>query len=481
MRPPSALPTVTRCLLLCLFASAPLLSQDSYRITPNFVTLRIGEQRNFRMVDQRGRVQQNVTWTISDAGAFSSTQGDEVSLVPRQAGHFRLTARTDFAVAEGEVNVVEGYSLEPGTVQWASGAIPGCANVKIIPAARVAGGPDFYQQTRCGDGEYITAYRSDGVQLWRTKISNNGLDPTLSSAGTSYPVLGNRLDTRVSSICDSVSIGMEQSKIREMLGQGNPPATERDASRSWIVDEPGSQCLLWFDSKLALEKKRKVYVTGDDSGGDSSATRRIQEQRSTAATSQVPAAPPAANGTESPMPAHPAEKAKHVITNDDIKPSPFADFGGRFYSTTGSINDCDASCFDQVHVLSHVDSSKGTTDWRREVLKEIDLVRSSGDWQGYLHQVYDAHSTICQLKKDRQDELNAGGMRRNIGAEEIAIAEKYDLKDKTAQNRLAALNAEQQSRQQIFRDKSYANAFATLQGTRMQSGTCAPIVIIYHQ
>jgi predicted lipoprotein with Yx(FWY)xxD motif len=196
------------CTLLILSA-APLSGQspDSYRITPNMVTMRVGDQRNFRMVDQNGRVQQNVTWTLSDAGAFESTQGGELNLLAKQAGHFRPTAQTDFAVAEGEVNVVEESTLAHGTVQWASRAIPGCTNVKIISAAHVAGGPDFFQQTRCADGEYVAAYRSDGVQLWRRKISNNGLDLLSNPGGSSYAMVGNWLNPQSVSICDAVSVG----------------------------------------------------------------------------------------------------------------------------------------------------------------------------------------------------------------------------------------------------------------------------------
>jgi hypothetical protein len=45
----------------------------------------IGESRSFRMVDQNGQAQHKVTWTLSDAGAFASTEGDEVQLVPKRA------------------------------------------------------------------------------------------------------------------------------------------------------------------------------------------------------------------------------------------------------------------------------------------------------------------------------------------------------------------------------------------------------------
>jgi hypothetical protein len=71
-------------LLLCavaLFGHGP----NSYQITPDKTTMLIGESRSFRMVDQNGQAQHKVTWTISDAGAFASTEGDEVQLVPKRA------------------------------------------------------------------------------------------------------------------------------------------------------------------------------------------------------------------------------------------------------------------------------------------------------------------------------------------------------------------------------------------------------------
>jgi hypothetical protein len=86
----------------------------------------------------------------------------------------------------------------------------------------------------------------------------------------------------------------------------------------------------------------------------------------------------------------PTSKPKHVITNDDIKPSPYAGFGGLFYMSAGSINDCDAGCFDQVRVMAMV-SSETNLNWRREVLRQLELVRSDGEWQAYLHELYGAH------------------------------------------------------------------------------------------
>jgi hypothetical protein len=127
-------------------------------------------------------------------------------------------------------------------------------------------------------------------------------------------------------------------------------------------------------------------------------------------------APDGAQQSSTPAPSgEPASKPKHVITNDDIKPSPYAGFGGVFYTSSGSINDCDAACFDEVHFMA-VANSDTNPNWRTDVLRQVELVRSDGAWQAYLHDLYRAHNKICQLGFDKQDELRrSGGTSRNLG------------------------------------------------------------------
>jgi hypothetical protein len=117
----------------------------------------IGESRSFRMADQNGRAQQKVSWTVSNVDAFQSLEGDELHLMAKQAGDFRITARTDFATADALVTVVEGTSLPPGAVKWHSGAMEGCKTVKIIPARPTPNGPYVFQQSICPDGEFVAA------------------------------------------------------------------------------------------------------------------------------------------------------------------------------------------------------------------------------------------------------------------------------------------------------------------------------------
>lgn len=50
---------------------------------------------------------------------------------------------------------------------------------------------------------------------------------------------------------------------------------------------------------------------------------------------------------------------------------------------------------------------------------------------------------------------------------------------KAAQNVLSAQVARQQQIQKKFADKPYANAFATIQGTRMMGGFCSQAKVIY--
>ena len=188
-------------------------------------------------------------------------------------------------------------------------------------------------------------------------------------------------------------------------------------------------------------------------------------------------------GTQSPPAAttsRPADKPKRVITNDDLKSSPFSSFGGVFYTNSGSVNDCDAACFDQVRMMAQVDATKSPS-WRTDLLRQLDVVRSDAEWQAYLHQLYDAHRRVCELTFDKADELKKAGNRRNLGPQEVAISDKYDEKMKNAQASLDAVVAQQSAMQRKFADHPYANSFATIQGTRMQAGFCSQARVIYLQ
>lgn len=223
--------------------------------------------------------------------------------------------------------------------------------------------------------------------------------------------------------------------------------------------------LLWPGAANNVAAQEQVQQQNGTQAEDNAAAKGASSGQNDASQSRA---------TEQAKPA----KVKHVITNDDIKPSPYANFGGLFYFSTGSINDCDSACFDQVRTMATFNSDKNP-NWRTQVLRELEQVRSNSEWQTYLRALYGAHNKICQLTFDKQDELRRSGNSRNVGPTEIAIAEKYEDQTKAAQNELNAEVARQSAEQKKFAEKPYANAFASLQGTRMMGGFCSQAKVIY--
>lgn len=247
------------CLGVLLLAGGTAFgaSPNTYHITPDKTTMAIGESRSFRMVDENGQAQYKVRWTLSDVDAFQETEGDELHLYARRAGEFRLTARTDFATAEASVKVVEAKDMTQGTMRWQSGKKEGCTTTKILPARPNGSGVYAYRQSQCEDGVYLAAYSSDGVQLWRRKIS----DSPSQTGSNDYEVEGQHLEARPASICDAVQVGTEQEKVRAMLTEQHLSFREQPgAEHVWLVEQSNAQCRLQFDHKLMLVKKKKVFV-----------------------------------------------------------------------------------------------------------------------------------------------------------------------------------------------------------------------------
>jgi hypothetical protein len=230
-------------------------------ITPQSATLLVGESRSFRLVDQNGQIQHNVSWTISDPDALQPTPGDELTITAKQAGEFHISAQSKNGSAEATVKVLGG-KMPVGTAIWTSPRVPGCKSIQLVQAMPSANGPDMYDTSHCEDGDYITALRSDGITLWRRRIGDL-LAPTPSvTAKSENAVPAARLNSRSPSICDSLSIGTGQQAVRDSLHQHNLSFSETLSGEHILtVEESNTKCKLWFDDKLVLVKKRKIFVT----------------------------------------------------------------------------------------------------------------------------------------------------------------------------------------------------------------------------
>lgn len=249
------------CLALLLLWALALPGQSSsfVVITPQSATLLPGESRSFRLVDQNGQMQRDVTWTTSDPDALQTNAGDEVTVTAKQAGDFHISAQSKNGSAEATVKVMEG-KMPVGTAIWSSRTAPGCKSLQLIQAMPSANGPDMYDTSHCEDGDYITALTSDGMQLWRRRVGSTGVAPT--APDSKNPVGTSPINLGSTSICDSIPLGTDQQKIRDLLHQRNLSFSEGTPSeRVWIVEESNRQCKLWFDDKSVLTKKRKIFIT----------------------------------------------------------------------------------------------------------------------------------------------------------------------------------------------------------------------------
>jgi hypothetical protein len=254
---------------------------SSVMITPDQVTILVGERRAFRLVDMSGVVQHGVSWTVSDAGSFQIEEGDELTITPMRAGEFRVTARVGYGLAEATVKVMGGNALPVGTAKWSNSEPAGCTSVQIVPAVPDATGLDLYQSSACSDGQYLSGFTADGFLLWRQKIDAAGAPagtiipgfptshahpspgalPSPNAGRGAAPALTPAAKRRWTSVCDSVSIGTDQQKIRDLLRDRGLSFSEGGSGGPvWTVDESSTQCKLEFDDKLTLAHKSKVFV-----------------------------------------------------------------------------------------------------------------------------------------------------------------------------------------------------------------------------
>lgn len=245
-------------------ATLPAQTTHFLKITPEKVTLLAGEYTTFRMVDQDGQMQRNVTWNISDSDAFQVQAGDEVTITAKQIGDFIVSAHNSDGSAEASIKVMEGSTLPQGTTKWSGASIEGCKTIKVTPAVPSANGPDIFEQSVCADGEYIAAYTAGGIQLWRRKVGSGVTTPSRAAIGNEPPVKSSAvggLNVHASSICDFLAIGSDQQKVRETLKEHNLSFSEsQEGGTVWLVEESSKQCKLRFDEKEKLTKKNKIFV-----------------------------------------------------------------------------------------------------------------------------------------------------------------------------------------------------------------------------
>jgi hypothetical protein len=137
----------------------------------------------------------------------------------------------------------------------------------------------------------------------------------------------------------------------------------------------------------------------------------------------------------------PAAKPHRVITNEDIEAQREQLVSANSDIDIGNINDCDAACFEAVRAWSNPYVVRNT-DWKRDLLHDIDQVTQDAKWQLALYQIARLKSRFCDLNQDKNDAIAETADPRKMTEDEIAIDEAYDRKFQAAQSELNAAYVE---------------------------------------
>lgn len=257
---------VLRLAILLSLISGLGLAQDvpTVLVVPSEATMLVGDTRTFRAVGKDGRILHGVQWSISSDDAAKLTTNDDEAVVNavEPSASIVLTAHANGESAEASIEIRSGAGLSAGTKIWSVTPLPGCKSVNITQAVPTANGPDLYDEEACQQGSFIRAMTADGREIWRRKMGELvGTQPTSIKPAENPQPQAEHLNWNNRSICDSITVGMPKDQILKLAQSSRIPVSEKAPSDSWVFEEPGFTCKLFFDKAGAVSKKRKSLVT----------------------------------------------------------------------------------------------------------------------------------------------------------------------------------------------------------------------------
>lgn len=136
--------------------SAPLT------ITPNTISMVVGDTHTIEAVNAQGQSVTGLTWTSSDTTVVSLSTDDPPVLTAVAAGHVTITAGN----ASADVTVYAG-TLPAGTVLWSNSG-DGSGIQRFVPAVPSASGVDVFAFDTSNN---VTAVRADGTTAWTASLN----------------------------------------------------------------------------------------------------------------------------------------------------------------------------------------------------------------------------------------------------------------------------------------------------------------------
>ena len=165
-------------------------------ITPDLMSVLIGEPRRVRLVDPAGRMISDATWSVSDPGVLELQADAEPIITGRTPGTVTITAFWKAELAEAKVTVFAGTRLPYGTVFWSVKPLPGHSADKM-GVAQPAGGPDVFTTEHDSHGHSVVrALTSDGRELWRSLVDFSQPSSESSAPSSGRPRSQQGLPTR---------------------------------------------------------------------------------------------------------------------------------------------------------------------------------------------------------------------------------------------------------------------------------------------
>ena len=140
----------------------------SLRITPQNVTLTNGEERRFRVVDDRGRVPTDAVWSIDNSTMATLAGPNDPRVTGVSAGQVTLTVTWRGLSASTEIDILgSGGVLTPGATLWSAPPIRGAVDQIVQGVVTIDGRRQIYVVEHDETiQDIIRAFDVDGGEVW---------------------------------------------------------------------------------------------------------------------------------------------------------------------------------------------------------------------------------------------------------------------------------------------------------------------------
>jgi len=164
------LPAAFAVSVIILLIPLSSFAQETWRISPEKINVRVGENRRLQLLDDSAAELSDATWTI-DNPDFADITADASGVVlhPKAAGTVKVSAALNGEKRFSEVTIwPAGATLPEGTTHWSVHQIG--RELRDLPAVPTDEGVDIFSLEQNPSGTILRAFFNDGIQAWRWRV-----------------------------------------------------------------------------------------------------------------------------------------------------------------------------------------------------------------------------------------------------------------------------------------------------------------------